>query len=195
MITDITNYIVEHVLTWSDLSGDCPITEDPGIEYNTGIHLAYKHPIKGVLTKMTNESEYTGIDDRRGNFFYIRHVDDEELTYSPPDKQVASCFKGTDISAKLRLVSIIQEIPQSSGFARYSIEEFLRNALLNIDFKNYIGIEKNIEIELILGRVNSPQVLAEERVESATPREFGLNNVFVAIDFILKYKLNNFLLF
>ena len=190
MITDITNYIVEHILTWSDVSGTRPITEDPGIEYDLGIHLAYKHPIKGVLTKMTDESQYTGIDDRRGNFFYIRHVDDEQLQYDPPGKQVASCLRGVDISAPLRLVSIIQGISQPTGNERYSIEEFLRNALLNIDFTNFIGIERNIEIELTLGRVNSPQVLAEERVVDATPRGFGLDNVFVALDVLLKYKFN-----
>ena len=190
MITDITNYITEHILTWSDISGDCPISEDPGIEYDLGIHLAYKHPIKGVLTKMTDESEYTGIDDRRGNFFYIRHVDDEQLPYTPPERLVASCLKSVIISVPLRLVSVIQGIEQPTGNERYSIEEFLRNALLNIDFTNYIGIEKNIEIELTLGRVNSPQVLAEERVEGAEPRGFGLDNVFVAIDFTLKYTFN-----
>ena len=101
---------------------------------------------------------------------------------------LVSCFVA--INALSRLVSIIQEIPQPTGNERYSIEEFLRNALLNIDFKNFIGIEKNIEIELVLGRVNSPQVLAEERVEGASPRGFGLDNIFVAIDFLLKYKFD-----
>lgn len=190
MITDITNYITEWILTWSDLSGDCLITEDPGIEYHTGIHLAYKHPIKGILTKTTDESEYTGIDDRRGNFFYIRHVDDEQLTYDPPEKQVASCLKDVEISAPLRLVSIVQELAQPTGNERYSIEEFLRNALLNLDFMHYLGIERNIEIELTKSYVNSPQILAGERVDGAEPRGFGLDNVFVAIDFLLKYKFN-----
>ena len=59
-----------------------------------------------------------------------------------------------------------------------------------LSFETLIGIERNIEIELTLGRVNSPQVLAEERVEGATPRGFGLDNVFVALDFLLKYKFN-----
>ena len=42
MITDLTQYIVEWVLNWGDLAGDCPITEDPGVDWKTGLHLAYK---------------------------------------------------------------------------------------------------------------------------------------------------------
>jgi len=191
MITDITEYITKWILDWPDESGDCLITEDPGVEYEDGLHLAYKHPIKGVFIKTSDESEYSGIDDRRGNFFYIRHVDDEQLTYNPVEDRVASCSLSTQITANLRLVSIIQDIPQVTGNERYEIEEFLRNALLNLDFTDYTGVESNIEIELTLSRVNSPQVLAEERVEDAKPRGFSLRNIFIAIDFILKFNFNS----
>lgn len=191
MITDITSYITNWILDWPDLTGDCLITEDPGVEYKDGLHLAYKHPIKGVLIKTSDESEYSGIDDRRDNFFYIRHVDDEQLTYNPIEDKVSSCSESVQITANLRLVSIVQDIPQVTGNERYEIEEFLRNALLNLDFTAYTGNESNIEIELTLSRVNSPQVLAEERAEDATPRGFELRNIFVAIDFILKFNFNN----
>ena len=191
MITDITKHIKDWILAWPDLTGDCLITEDPGITYKDGLTLAYKNPEKGVLTKTSEESEYTGIDDRRGNFFYIRHVDDEQITFNPVDERVASCLKSTQAVVNLRLVSVVRNLVQVNGNERYEVEEFLRNALLNLDFTDYTGIERNIEIELTLSRVNNPQVLAEERVEDTKKRGFELRNVFVAIDFILKYNFNN----
>ena len=191
MITDITSYIAEKVLGWQDESGDCLITEDPGVNYKDGLHLAYKNPDKGVLIKTSTESEYSGIDDRRGNFFYIRHVDDEQMTYNPAENRVSSCLKSTQVTATLRLVSVLQDIDQVHGNERYEVEEFIRNALLNVDFTEYDGIETNIGIELTLGRVNSPQVLEEERVEDTERRGFQLRNIFTAIDFILRFNFNN----
>ena len=191
MITDITGYIKDWVLGWADLEGDCLITEDPGVVYKEGLHLAYKDPIKGILVKTSEEFEYSGIDDRRGNFFYIRHVDDEQLTYNPSENRFSSCLKSVQIVANLRLVSTVSNIPQLNGTERYQIEEYLRNALLNIDFKDYTGIETNIEIELTLSKVNSPQVLLEERVEGSTKRGVELRNIFTAIDFVLRYNFNN----
>ena len=190
MITDITKYIVDWVLAWDDLTGDCLITEDPGVTYKDGLHLAYKDPIKGVLIKTSEEFEYSGIDDRRGNFFYLRHVDAEELTYNPVENRTSSCLKDTQITANLRLVSVVKNLVQVNGNERYEVEEFLRNALLNLDFTDYDGIERNIAIELTLSRVNSIQVLAEERKEDATPRGVELQNVFTAIDFILRFNFN-----
>lgn len=191
MITDITEYIKDWILTWDDLSGDCLITKDPGITYKDGITLAYKDPIKGILTKTSEEFTYSGIDDRKGNFFYIRHVDAEELTYNPIEERITSCLKSTQIIANLRLVSVVKNLVQVNGNEKYEVEEFLRNALLNLDFKDYTGNEKNIEIELTLSRVNSVQVLAEERVEDTKPRGVELKNVFTAIDFILRFNFNN----
>ena len=128
MITDITEYIAGKVLAWPGLTGDCLITEDPVIEYNEGLHLAYKNPDKGVLIKTSNESEYSGIDDRRGNFFYIRHVDDEQIPWSLPEKRVSSCSEGVTGTPSLRLVSVIKDVEQINGNERYEVEEFLRNA-------------------------------------------------------------------
>ena len=191
MITDITSYIAQWILDWDDLTGDCLITQDPEITYKDGLTLAYKDPIKGVLIKTSEEFTYSGIDDRRGNFFYIRHVDAEELTYNPIEDRVASCLKSTQITANLRLVSVVKNLVQVNGNERYEVEEFLRNALLNLDFTAYTGNERNIEIELTLSRVNSVQVLSEERINDTTPRGVELKNVFTAIDFILKFNFNN----
>ena len=85
----------------------------------------------------------------------------------------------------------VKNLVQVNGNERYEVEEFLRNALLNLDFIDYTGIERNIEVELTLSRVNSPQVLLEERVEDATPRGVELQNVFTAIDFTLRFTFNN----
>lgn len=123
------------ILTWDDLSGDCLITKDPGITYKDGITLAYKDPIKGILTKTSEEFTYSGIDDRKGNFFYIRHVDAEELTYNPIEERITSCLKSTQIIANLRLVSVVKNLVQVNGNEKYEVEEFLRNALLNLILK------------------------------------------------------------
>jgi len=191
MITDITTYIKDWILDWQELTGDCLLSEDPGVTYKDGLTLAYKDPIKGVLIKTSEEFTYSGIDDRRGNFFYIRHVDAEELTYNPIDSPKSSCLRQTQITANLRLVSIVKNLVQVNGNERYEVEEFLRNALLNLNFADYEGNEKNIEVEITLSRVNSVQVLLEERVADAKPKAVELKNVFTAIDFILKFNFFN----
>ena len=191
MITDITTYIKDWILDWQELTGDCLLSEDPGVTYKDGLTLAYKDPIKGVLIKTSEEFTYSGIDDRRGNFFYIRHVDDEQLTYNPIDSPKSSCLRQTQITSNLRLVSIVKNLVQVNGNERYEVEEFLRNALLNLNFDDYTGEERNIEVEITLSRVNSVQVLLEERVADATPRGVELKNVFTAIDFILKFNFFN----
>jgi len=191
VIIDITEYIVDWILDWPALTGNCIITEDPGIEYNEGLYLAYKNPDKGILIKTSEESEYSGVDDRRGNFFYLRHVDDEELIYNPIEQRVSGCSQGTQVVVSLRLVSVLRDVVQINGNERYEVEEFLRNALLNLSFTDYIGIETNIDIELTLSKVNSPQILKDERVNDTARRGFGLSNIFTAIDFTLKFNFNN----
>lgn len=189
MLTDLTEYIKDWILDWDDLTGDCPIQDDPSVTYDDGLTLAYMDPIKGVLIKTSDESEYSGIDDRRGNFIYIRHLDDEVIPYNPDVPRVSSCIGGVQGAPPLRLVSVIRNKTQTTGTERYQIEEFLRNALINIDWTLYTGIEENMDIELTQGYVNSPQILDMERgpQDTARSRGFELRNIFVALDFILRY--------
>lgn len=189
MITDLTEYIVDWVLGWPDLTGDCILTEDPGVDWDDGLQLAYKDDEKGVILKNSDEFEYSGIDDRRGNFIYIRHLDDEKLTHNPVEKRVSSCIESVQIIANLRLVSVIRNVVVTTGLERYEIEEFIRNALLNIDWGAYTGDESNPEIELTMSWINSPQILDEERGPKDTKgiRRFGKENIFTAIDFILRF--------
>jgi len=189
MITDLTNYIVDWVLAWPDVSGDCLLSEDPGVDWDDGLQLAYKDPEKGVILKNSDEFEYSGIDDRRGNFIYLRHLDDEKLTHNPVKQRVSSCIQSVQVVATLRLVSVIRNVAVVTGLERYEIEEFIRNALLNIDWGAYTGDESNPEIELTMSWVNSPQILDEERGPKDTKRSrvFGKENIFTAIDFILRF--------
>lgn len=189
MITDLTDYIVDWVLAWPDLSGDCLLTEDPGVEWDDGLQLAYKDDEKGVILKSSDEFEYSGIDDRRGNFIYLRHLDDENLTHNPVAQKVSSCIQSVQVVANLRLVSVIRNVAVTTGLERYEVEEFIRNALLNIDWGAYTGDESNPEIELTQSWVNSPQILDEERGPKDTKRSrgFGKENIFTAIDFILRF--------
>ena len=189
MITDVTEYISDWVLAWDDFSGDCPIADDPSVTYADGLTLAYMNPEKGVLIKTSNESTYSGIDDRRGNFFYIRHLDDEVITYNPDVPRVSSCLKGVQAVANLRLVSVIRNLAVVTGTERYQVEEFLRNALINLDWDPYTGVEENMDIELVQGMVNSPQILDLERgpKDTKASRGFELRNIFTAVDFILRY--------
>ena len=189
MITDLTDYIVDWVLAWPDVSGDCLLIEDPGVEWDDGLQLAYKDDEKGVILKSSDEFEYSGIDDRRGNFIYLRHLDDEKLTHNPVAQRVSSCIQSVQVVANLRLVSVIRNVAVVTGLERYEVEEFIRNALLNIDWGAYTGDESNPEIELTMSWVNSPQILDEERGPKDTKRSrvFGKENIFTAIDFILRF--------
>ena len=189
MITDITQYIVEWVLGWPDLTGDCILSENPEVDYKEGLHFGYKDPEKGILIKTSTEFTYSGLDDRRGNFFYLRHVDDEVLTYNPPEKRVTSCINDTQIAIPVRLVSVLRNIAVVTGLERIEVEEYLRNCLLNIDWSDYTGPEDNLEIELTAGCYNNLKILDEERgpKDTARSRGFELRNMFTTIDFLLKY--------
>jgi len=189
MITDLTQYIVEWVLAWPDLSGDCILSENPDVEWVEGLHLAYKDGEKGVLVKTSDEYEYAGIDDLRGNFIYLRHLDDEQLVHNPVANRVSSCIDSCQVTANIRLVSVIRNLTVTTGLERYEVEEFIRNALLNIDWGSYLGDESNPAIELTFSWVNSPQILDAERGprDEKRSRGFELKNLFTAIDFILKF--------
>ena len=102
---------------------------------------------------------------------------------------VSSCAVSVQETAPLRIVSVIQDLVITTGLERYQVEEYIRNALLNINWGAYTGIEKNPEIELTLSWVNSLQILDEERGprDEKRSRGFPLNYLFTAIDFILKY--------
>ena len=189
MITDLTEYIVDWVLAWPDLSGDCILSEDPGVDWDDGLHLAYKDGEKGVILKSSDEFEYSGIDDRRGNFIYLRHLDDEKLTHNPIPQKVSSCIQSVQVTANLRLVSVIRNVAVATGLERYEIEEFIRNALLNINWDAYAGDERSPSIELLQSLINSPQILDEERgpKDEKRSRGFGKENIFTAIDFVLRF--------
>lgn len=191
MITDLTEYIIDHIIAWTESEGECPGPINPGIKYKNGYSLAYKDPEKGVIRK-TSTDYVQCFDDRNANFLYIRFVDDEILTHNPTDQRVTSCLKSVQTIAKLRLVSFINDIVITDGLEKFEVEEFLRNTLLNIDWLAYPEDENNIEIELIQSMINNPQILDEERSkkdkkDTSHSRGFPLNLIFTVIDFTLKY--------
>jgi len=188
MIIDIAEYIVDAVLAYQDLSGDCTLPIDLDFEYKDGLYLAYKDPEKGILYKTSEDYEYAGIDDRKGNYVYLRFVDDEVITFNPPTPRYSSCTEGVDGQVSMRLISVIETIPIVDGKEKHEVEQWLRNVLLSIDFAGYTGEETNIEIELTQSLLNNMQILGEEEVKKV----MNLNYIITAIDFILRFNYQNY---
>jgi hypothetical protein len=188
MIVDIAEYIIDEVLAYQDLSGDCTLPIDLDFEYKDGLYLAYKDPEKGILYKTSSDYEYAGIDDRKGNYVYLRFVDNEEIIFNPPVPRKTSCQEAVQAQANMRLISVIETIPIVDGKEKYEVEQWLRNVLLSIDFTGYTGEETNIDIELTRSLINNMQILGEEEVKKV----MNLNYIITAIDFTLRFIYQNY---
>jgi hypothetical protein len=182
MVVDLAEYIIDWIVGYAALDEDCTLTVDPEVIFEGGCYLAYKHPEKGVIWKRDEEFEYCGLDDRKGNFVYLRFKDDEEITYNPVDK-FASCLLGTQVQVSLRLVSVIDNMIITTGREHYEVEEYLRNILLTIPWQNYTGNEENIYLELTRSLFNPITVLAEEGVKKTMAK----NKIYTVFDMTLRY--------
>ena len=183
MLIDIAEFIVDEILAYNDLEGDCVLPVDLDIVYKDGLFLCYKDPEKGILYKKDADYAYAGIDDRKGNYIYLRHVDDEIITWNPGVPKVSSCRETEEGVANMRLISTIEDIPIVTAREKYQVEEYLRNILMGIDFTLYTGVEQNVEIELTRSLINNMQILGEEEVKKV----MNLNYILTSIDFILRF--------
>ena len=187
MIHELAEHIVDYITGYNLLTGDCVLPVDLEFEYKDGLYLAYKDPEKGILYKKDSDYDYAGIDDRKGNYVYLRFRDDEEITHNAPVPKFTSCAEATSSFANMRLISVIETIPIVDGTEKYQVEQWLRNVLLGVDWTTYTGEETNIEIELERSLINNMQILGEEEVKKV----MNLHYIFTAIDFILRFNYQN----
>ena len=185
MLIDIAEFIVDEILAYNDLEGDCVLPVDLEIEWVDGLYLCHKDPNKGVMYKKDANYEAVGIDDRRGNYIYLRQVDDEVITWNPGVPKASSCQETEEANVNMRLISVVDDIPIVTAREKYQVEEYVRNILMGIDFTLYTGVEKNIEIELTRSLINNVQILTEESKDD--PKVMNLNYIFTSIDFILRF--------
>ena len=185
MLIDIAEFIVGEVLDYVDLEGDCVLPVDMEIVWKDGLFLCFKDPNKGVMYKKDENYEAVGIDDRRGNYIYLRQVDEEIITWNPGTPKASSCQITEEGVVNMRLISVIDNIPIVTAREKYQVEEYVRNILMGIDFTLYTGVETKVEIELTRSLINNVQILTEESKDD--PKVMSLKWIFTSIDFILRF--------
>ena len=133
-----------------------------------------------VMAADKRERSYKGIDDRKGNYFYVRYNDEYELLYTESEVQYTSCSDTYDVSVPLRLVCVTR------GLDQFKLERKLRNDLLRVA---WVGddYQSNICIVLKSSIVEPTKVYKDETGKEEMKGSIDL----FAIDFELKYTYSN----
>jgi hypothetical protein len=138
-----------------------------------------------------NEYVYAGIRDNDSNYFYIRHRDSGEISYSQPSSLKSFACGQTSTLAKyeLRVVASIR------NWCPYNMEESIRKALMMAYLPDIKGGNsgsdyiKNASISLVRSQIDSRAILSEE---SPKPKQFDKSLIFVAVDFDLEFEITYF---
>ena len=138
-----------------------------------------------------NEYIYAGVKDNDFNYFYIRHRDSGEITYSQPSSIKTFTCSQTSTLAKyeLRVVACVR------NWCPYNMEESIRKALMMAylpDIKggnNGSDYIKNASLSLVRSQIDSRAIVAEE---SPKPKQFDKSLIFVAVDFDLEFEITYF---
>lgn len=188
MVYELAEHIIDSIIALPDVDTNCDYLDyEP--RYDNGYYLSYKDENKGVLYKDGREYKYTGINDRKGNHLYVRFRGEEEITWNPASSRT-SCKSSVQGVAALRLISAIENCDQSTGQEKYSVETYLRNALLTIDWTSYSGDEKGIIINLVRSQINNIDILTEEGISEQRIKTHALRWIFTAVDFDLQFVYN-----
>lgn len=151
---------------------------------NDVFYLAKKDENKGIIYRNGFEYTYAGIDDRNGNYVYIRFIDDEIINYSE-EKALTSCSDYYRCTVPLRFVLILEDYPVGQ-MEQYEVEQTFVKILKNIHFEFYTGDEYNIKLNLKKSILNPVTILEEETKN----KSFKQNYIFIAHEAELSYSIN-----
>lgn len=151
--------------------------------YRDGFYIAKKTD-KGVLYKSDTDYQFLSMDDRLGNYFYLRYIDDEEVSYNVSDRRFSSCSQNSEVNIPLRLFSVVEDISNTGQINTYTIDQMIKSSLMRLDLRGYQNRETNIRIEL-RGSTADPITILKD--ELGINRHHKNNYIFNVVDFDLKY--------
>lgn len=132
-----------------------------------------------VVNFVGEEKEYLGIDDSKGNAFYIRT--NPKFTYSP-QRQISSCEPTIEVTVPFKFVFFA--INQDEDFCPLKLESLFSNNIRNINFAKYLGEERKLKITIKTSNTDAFQVFFDEIGRKYT---FGAKSVCISIDCDLKF--------
>jgi hypothetical protein len=125
--------------------------------------------------------DYIGITDNKGNYFYIRHKDDEIIPKTSAPLRT-SCTPNKESAPTCRLVAILHNYPD-----KYNLDNVITAELENVDFSTYTGFENKIRVEVTSSLLNPFSVIEEE--SNGKKKSFDHKMTIIAIDFTLFYQI------
>jgi hypothetical protein len=144
-----------------------------------------KGRVFGKSDPSMRDYDYIGLTDKRGNYFYIRHKDDEQIGYTEAQR-FGSCINPVQATAQCRLVAVIKNYPD-----KYNLNKNLVNELSNVDFQSYVGDELKIRVEVTASMLNPFTVISEESNGKEKPFDHSLTIMYVDFNLIWIEELNN----
>lgn len=132
-----------------------------------------------VVNFVGEEKEYLGIDDSKGNAFYIRT--NPKLTYSP-QRQMSSCEPTVEVTVPFKFVFFT--INQDEDFCPLKLESLFSNNIRGINFAKYLGEERKIKIIIKESNTDAFQVFFDE---IGKKYKFGAKSICISINCELKF--------
>lgn len=132
-----------------------------------------------VVNFIGEEKEYLGIDDSKGSAFYLKT--DPEFLYAP-QRQMTSCTPDSEVTIRFKFVFFA--INQPEDYDPLQLENLFSNALRQMTFSDYAGIERKIRLVVLNSNANAYDVFSQE---IGKKYEFGAKSVFVQINCELKF--------
>ena len=135
--------------------------------------------LEGGRIQLAHNRE-TGIDDRRGNFGYIRWRGDEDHTYREVETKFTSCAEAFEAVANLRLVVVLKCNNKSAA------EFKLVNDLKAAPIQEIDGFKPEL---ILLNSTSDRELIEREETgkEAGEPRSWNDLYKIISIDFELQY--------
>lgn len=132
-----------------------------------------------IVNFIGEEKEYLGIDDSKGAAFYLKT--NPEFLYTT-QRQMTSCTPDSEVTIKFKFVFFA--INQEQDYDPLQLENLFSNALRQMTFSDYAGIERKIRLIVLNSNANAYDVFSQE---IGKKYEFGARSVFVQINAELKF--------
>lgn len=164
------------VLELTKLIGDYIAVEN-GVFDNYGVNAIKTGDGRVINFTNIKEKQYLGIDDTKGNYFYI--LINPTITIGEPERQISSCYKAHEATAKCRLVAM--------SFDGTLTGDWLSNRIIrNLQDVVFTGVTR-AKVNIKATNFNYVDVLKEEVRESI---DSGTEFVGMYVDFDLVYQQN-----
>lgn len=149
--------------------------------FNAGFADAWQDPLSGLIAIGNNERLSVGIDDRYGNYFYIRV--NEEIGYSASREQLKDGVISTDETARCFLIAIVKNaLPKE--LARCLLNSLIRYQDQRIrPVRSIIKRESVVASEMKdIGKESLQYILSNLKDVQVVSIEFQMTTIFHSIN-------------